>query len=237
MGRSCSSPAIGIRGVCGGTYATTGRRVTEHAPGETYSRESPEPVAALYVDSLNGPYRRIPGVECWSGLRAQLSLVAMGSERDARLYDGPHPVVAHPPCGHWGRFRWRCKQPQAWAEAGPVAFRQVRQFGGVLEHPAASALWPVVAAPSPGAFDQWGGYTLQVNQTRWGHPCMKPTWIYICGVARGDLPPLPPDRPPSHCVVRLKTNPIALPELPKRLRHLTPLGLAEWLVQVARLAT
>lgn len=47
-------------------------------------------VAALFVDS-EGPYYGMPGVEPW-GLPA----------RDARLYPGPYPVVAHPPCARWG---------------------------------------------------------------------------------------------------------------------------------------
>lgn len=40
-------------------------------------------IAALFVEP-NGPYAGLPGVELWD------------LSRDARLYDGPYPVVAHP---------------------------------------------------------------------------------------------------------------------------------------------
>ena len=49
-------------------------------------------VAALYVDVNRGPYPSIEGVDVW------------GAERDATVYDGALPVVAHPPCGHWGAY-------------------------------------------------------------------------------------------------------------------------------------
>lgn len=45
-------------------------------------------VAALYIDP-RGVYPQLTGVDCW------------GPDRDARTYDGPHPVVSHPPCGPW----------------------------------------------------------------------------------------------------------------------------------------
>jgi hypothetical protein len=67
--------------------------------------------------------------------------------RDARLYAGPWPVVAHPPCERWGRY-WhggpsarvrRVKGDDAGCFASALA--SVRRYGGVLEHPAASSAW------------------------------------------------------------------------------------------------
>ena len=46
-------------------------------------------VAALYVQR-GGAYFGLPDVDPWD------------EERDARLYPGPHPVVAHPPCSCCG---------------------------------------------------------------------------------------------------------------------------------------
>lgn len=193
------------------------------------------PVAALYVAALRGPYRTLPGVECWGGIQPQPSLLNPEAERDAMSYGGPHPVVAHPPCGHWGLFAWNCKQPRSWAVAGLVACRQVRRWGGVLEHPRGSGLWGVCSMPKPGEpADRYGGRTIEVNQCDWGHPCDKPTWLYVVRCAP---PPLPPKGAPTHCMVRLVANGHERPELPKRLRHLTPEPFARWLVATARTAT
>lgn len=49
-------------------------------------------IAAIYV-MPRGPYYGLPDVIPY-GL----------PERDARKYAGPWPVVAHPPCGRWGRY-------------------------------------------------------------------------------------------------------------------------------------
>lgn len=202
-------------------------------------------VAALFVDAERGPYASLPGVDVW------------GVERDAHRYRGPHPVVAHPACGPWGRFWWRYKGGEGEASDALRAVGQVRAYGGVLEHPAASNLWDdperwaraqkkggprgairprgMFRLPKPGeGHDAWGGYTLAVNQVDWGHPTIKPTWLYIVGCPLSHLPPRPPPGEPTHVIVRRVHNARPLPELPKRLRHLTPPAFAAWLVEVAR---
>lgn len=179
-------------------------------------------IAALYVDTHRGPYPLIPGVECW------------GVERDASGYAGPWPVVAHPPCAPWGRFAWRASAEDR--ELGPIAVGQVRAWGGVLEHPAHSRLWSACGIPAPGELpDAWGGYTVEVEQVRWGHPATKATWIYSVGAT---LPPVPPLRPARAviCPGRYRGrrgDPGWTPHVPRSERHLTPYCFACWLVAAA----
>lgn len=125
-------------------------------------------VAALYVD-LAGPYPAL-GVDCWD------------EARDARLYVGPSRVIAHPPCGPWGRLS--AFSHGHGKDCGPIAVDQVRRFGGVLEHPAHSKLWQACGLPQPGELwpDQFGGWSVQLYQSEHGHPCPKLTWLYCVGV-------------------------------------------------------
>jgi len=185
-------------------------------------------VAALYIDP-RGPYPRMDGVECWD------------EQRDARAYDGPHPVVAHPPCGPWGNLRHLSFG--AGRECGPLAVRQVRDFGGVLEHPAGSTLWTECGLPLPGELpDEYGGVTIEVEQVRWGHPARKRTWLYLVGIS--DAEPNPPARAPTHWVSGGRTRkdkgggtiPAGIKACSAQQRRRTPPAFAEWLVSLARRA-
>ncbi|NBX22010.1 MAG: hypothetical protein EBR58_11855 [Betaproteobacteria bacterium] len=143
-------------------------------------------IAALFVDPV-GVYANLAGVDCWD------------EARDARLYAGPHPVVAHPPCQRWGRFWHGSPRKPHQFKLGDdrgcfaSALTSVRRWGGVLEHPADSHAWAwfgLNKPPRTGGWqyaDAYGGWTCHVEQGFYGHNARKATWLYACGV---DLPSL-----------------------------------------------
>lgn len=144
-------------------------------------------IAALYVER-GGCYFGLPDVDPWD------------EARDARRYDGPWPVVAHPPCARWsklagfvnhvypGRFK-----PGDDDGKFASALAAVRKWGGVLEHPEGSAAWRAHDLMEPPRWGGWifadwqGGWTCCVEQGAYGHRARKATWLYANGV---DLPSL-----------------------------------------------
>jgi len=137
-------------------------------------------VAALFVDE-EGCYASARGV------------IVYGISKDARTYDGPHPVVAHPPCQRWGKYYGGPMQdPHRYKKGMDVgcfasALTCVRNFGGVLEHPANSHAWSWFGLNKPPAAGGWipadhfGGWTCCVDQGKYGHFANKPTWLYAVG--------------------------------------------------------
>ena len=147
-------------------------------------------IAALFV-AADGPYTGHPDIDPWD------------KERDARKYDGPWPVVAHPPCQRWGKL-W-AGQPLWIKRTGErktkgddngcfaAALAAVRKYGGVLEHPEGSHAWPAHNLNKPPRQGGWisadfeGGWTCCVEQGRYGHYARKPTWLYAKGVVLPEL--------------------------------------------------
>lgn len=153
-------------------------------------------IAALYVQA-DGCYVGLPDVDPWD------------EARDARLYAGPWPVVAHPPCERWGRY-WnggpsasvrRLKGDDGGCFAAALA--SVREWGGVLEHPEGSHAWRAFGLNAPPREGGWvaadfkGGWTCCVEQGWFGHRARKATWLYACGV---ELPTLPWGKAPGDFV-------------------------------------
>ena len=173
------------------------------------------PVHVLYT-CIGSPYRTLPGVHCW------------GKDRDARTYDLGLPVVAHPPCARWGRYA-NCfgRVPGDDGGCGDHAVETVRRCGGILEHPASSGLFARHMMPRPGTGpDLWGGRTVQINQSTYGHRALKPTWLYLVGV-------------PHSISWRAGTgNPTATVEhMGRSERERTPTQLAQALVLAVRSIT
>lgn len=203
-------------------------------------------IAALFV-CPGGVYWDLEGVDPWD------------ERRDARLYAGPWPVVAHPPCERWGRY-WhggpnsvrfqrerRCKGDDGGCFAAALA--SVRRCGGVLEHPEASTAWrwfDLNEPPYDGgciAADFIGGWTCRVEQGHYGHRARKGTWLYACRVSA-----LPSFKwGPSEAAVRLddgfhsaeerrrlKGERRNVERLSKRERLTTPLPFRDVLLAIAR---
>ena len=140
-------------------------------------------IAALYVET-GGCYFGLEGVDPWDEVR------------DARLYNGPHPVVAHPPCKRWGRYwfggpssKVRYERPGMDGGLFADALDKVRRFGGVLEHPEASHAWRHFGLTPPPKTGGWvradwpryDGWTCCVEQGHYGHRARKATWLYAVG--------------------------------------------------------
>src|SRR5687767_6698288 len=86
-----------------------------------------EKVAVLWVARDSVYWSFWPEVELW------------GVGQDANKYAGPHPIIAHPPCGPWGKLKWKCFRDRR--ADGIKAIELVHQFGGVIEHPVGSLLF------------------------------------------------------------------------------------------------
>lgn len=151
-------------------------------------------VAALFVQD-GGAYFDIPGVDPWP------------ESRDARTYDGPWPVVAHPPCQRWGKLwfgaplvvkqtgnrKAKGADGGCFAAALAAALAAARKWGGVIEHPWGSHAWKHFGLNTPPRWGGWvmadweGGWTCCVEQGRYGHYARKPTLLYAFGTELPEL--------------------------------------------------
>lgn len=184
-------------------------------------------VSALFVDE-DGIYPQLVA-DCW------------GKTRDARNYDGPRAVLAHPPCQLWvnlahvnyKRYGGGHNRPGNDHGMFSSALASVRRWGGVLEHPAGSEAWPAHGLVAPNgigwrktAHTEW---TCEVWQSAYGHPARKRTWLFYCGVC----PPfnLRWERAPgTHQVGWFDRN---KPTLSKKDASATPLAFAKELIELA----
>lgn len=198
-------------------------------------------IAALFV-ATNGCYFGLPDVDPWD------------AARDARLYAGPHPVVAHPPCSVWCQLA-HINQKRYGHRVGDdggcfsSALSSVRRFGGVLEHPAKSYAWAHHGLVRPerigwsrdGLWSDYGsdaksrsGWVCEVSQAAYGHRARKATWLYCVGAKSPE--PLNWLRPKPTSTVSYLTNHGGgdLPRLSKNQAQATPPQFRDLLISIAR---
>lgn len=196
-------------------------------------------VAVLFARA-DSVYKTLPGCDVFD------------LARDARTWRGGAPIVAHPPCRGWGTLsHFATNATPAEIALAPWCIDQIRRFGGVLEHPKRSKLWPHMGLPRGQQRDQFGGWTLPIFQQWFGHRAEKATLLYIVGCEPRDIPAIPlmlgsathviataRDRLLKSGGPRIrKGHPLWRPEVSKREVSATPPALAEWLVELARRCT
>ena len=186
-------------------------------------------IAALYIQR-GGAYWDLPGVDAWD------------QSRDARLYNGPWPVVAHPPCNVWCQLA-HINQKRYGHKVGDDegcfahALDSVRRYGGVLEHPAASYAWRKfeLQRPRRGSWQRTlcGGWFTEVSQVAYGHRARKRTWLYaVC-----DSPPsLDWSEPEPTAQVSWCANhgDSSLPRIGKKAAEASPPEFRDLLLSIAR---
>lgn len=208
---------------CPGCIGLRGPMSREQAIAESGTSEeltAPVGCVAVLFARADSNYKALP-VDVWD------------EARDAREWPGGCPVVAHPPCRAWGRLRQFAKPVDGEKELALFAVEQVRKWGGVLEHPAGSTLWPTVGLPEPGQRDEFGGWTLVIHQHWFGHRAEKATRLYIVGCEPSEIPDMPMKLgKATHCIRPTKSYP-RLPSVTKAEREHTPPDFAEWLVELA----
>lgn len=199
-------------------------------------------IAALFV-ATDGCYFGLPDVDPWD------------IKRDARLYAGPHPVVAHPPCQLWvnlAAVNWKRyhRERPAWYPGGndggcfANALAAVRMWGGVLEHPANTHAWQAfdLSPPICGGWQRsgWAGqshpagveWTAEIWQSAYGHRARKRTWLLYVGA-----------REPPSLRYHAKAGDAQVgwfdrnkPTLNKREANATPIAFRDLLLSIAKTA-
>lgn len=201
--------------------------------GETSGILGVEVIAALFVQT-GGCYIGLDDVDPWD------------IDRDARLYNGEYPVVAHPPCQLWGNLafvnykRWGGEHNVPGNDGGcfASALASVNRCGGVLEHPKNSRAFAAHGLVKPvgtGWMKSGEGWVCEVWQSAYGHRANKATWLYY----KGDVPPdeLIWDRPKgSHQIGFYDQRGAAKnkPTLGKRDANATPIPFRDALISLAQ---
>ena len=113
-------------------------------------------------------------------------------KRNALTYTGSQPVVCHPPCRTWGKLsHMATKARKDESNLALWSIKKIRNVGGILEHPDGSRLFKN-HLPDVNTFtDEYGGFTILIDQYDFGHVAHKMTKLYICGLKYSQLPKLP----------------------------------------------
>jgi len=167
--------------------------------------------------------------------------------RDAANFKGGMPCVCHPPCRTWGVMAHMAFRNKDWTKdfsAAEVSEKQlalnsigfVRENGGILEHPSGSRLFKKHLPDTGMDADEFGGFTILIDQFDFRHVAHKPTKLYICGMNSVILPRLPTKRI-ENTNRSIAGNVAGTKRCTQRQREYTPELLMDWFESVLDIIT
>lgn len=106
----------------------------------------------------NSTYKTIPGLDVWD------------SERDAYFFTGSNPVITHAPCQQWSRLRAFATPNADEKELAYFCLNKVIRNGGIFEHPMGSSFFKEAGVEKN---------IYSVDQSWWGFPCRKTTYLFF----------------------------------------------------------
>jgi len=175
-----------------------------------------ELVAVLCV-APNSTYHQMPNARCYD------------KHRNAMTFKGDRPVVAHPPCRAWSAYTAHQAKPEPGEkELGLACAAWLRTCGGVLEQPAHSRLFAAAGLPLPNE-SSGALWTIEVDQSWWGTPTAKRTWLCFSHVPRSGV----------RCPLTLRArggDHRRWQLLSHAARSATPPAFAAWLLAIAKLS-
>ena len=127
------------------------------------------------------------------------------------------------------------------ADLALFSIQKIREQGGILEHPSGSRLFGK-HLPDVGETDEYGGFTILIDQYDFGHVAHKKTKLYICGLDKSQLPVLPPEDTSVHLCEKGKRRSICgnvkgTTRCTQYQREYTPDNLIEYFEKVLDIIT
>jgi hypothetical protein len=105
-------------------------------------------------------YKTIPGLDVWD------------KSRNAYYFYGSNPVITHAPCAQWSKLKHFAKESEFEKDLAFHCLKMVIRNGGIFEHPSGSSFFKEVGITK-------GIYS--VDQSWWGFPARKRTYLYFSG--------------------------------------------------------
>lgn len=153
-------------------------------------------------------YKQIPGLDVWD------------QDRDAYYFTGSNPVITHAPCAQWSQMKGFANDNPDEKELAYFCLQKVLRNGGIFEHPRGSSFFREAGVDRN---------IYSVDQSWWGFPAKKATWLFFHRCKPEPFPIMPP--PPTRVIAphrHIKGG--GTLDLPKSQRSTTTIPFAQWMI-------